>query len=459
MANKKEARSGANGTGVEGTILSDVQGKLPEFPGEIPDNFSLSDWQPVPERPDSGSPPSAKGNGQALINRIEHYFRGRFSFRYNEVKNTVEVCADGRNAWRDLDERQAKRLEADLLRSGFTGVEHTLNVFLANAPEFDPIGEYLNALPAWDGKTDHVSALSGFVEIEAARREWFDRMFKKHLVRALACATGRIPFNKQCFVLVSGQNDGKTSFLRFLCPPAWKEYYTEDIDFENKDGLIALARNIVINLDELRNLSRQDINKVKSYLTKDTIKARLPFDRRETKLRRHASFFGSTNNAEFLTDETGNVRWLVFEINGIRHDNGGAEGYGANVDINQVYAQCFALLNSGFEYQLTREEIEESERNNKVHMKKPIEYELILKFYKASTDKADFQTASDIKRHLEIQTLQKLPNVENIGKALKMLGIERTARKIRGQAVYGYPLKKVEEMDWDSDETENPDST
>jgi predicted P-loop ATPase len=274
-------------------------------------------------------------------------------------------------------------------------------------------------------------------------------MFKKHLVRLLACATGKIAFNKQCLVLVGGQDAGKSTFVRFLCPPAWKEYYTEEIDFDNKDGWFALAQNVFINLDELRNLSRQDINKVKSFISKDHVKGRMPFDRRTTKFKRKATFFGSTNNAEFLTDETGNVRWLVLEILDIQHDNGDAKGYARNVDIDLVYSQAFALMQSGFDCQLTKEEKQQSEAYNQAHTKRPIEYELILKFYEPGDSKADFKTASDIKRYLETRTSQKIASVESIGRALRMLGMERVSKKVLGQTVYGYNLKEeVEEKDW-----------
>lgn len=458
MTNKTKARTAATVTGQNAQNVTDMQGKDKAFPHEFPENFDLNDL-PIADDPpkiEKANPAKKKtgetakkrkDDSEALIIRIGGYLSKRFSFRYNLVKNAVEVQHKGDTKWIEVDERQALRMEAELLRIGFKGIGRTLHVYLSNAPEFNPISDYLKTLPAWDGKTDHIAHLAGFVEIDPERREWFNLMFKKHLVRLLACATGRIPFNKQCFVFVSGQNDGKTSFLRFLCPPEWAEYYSEDIDFENKDGLIALARNIFINLDELRNLSRQDINKVKSYLSKDQIKARLPFDRRDTKLKRHASFFGSTNNAEFLTDETGNVRWLVFEIDGIRHDNGGPQGYNQSVNINDVYAQAYTLLNSDFYYQLTREEIEQSEEYNQAHTVKSVEHDLILKYYDVSEDAGDFKTPTEIKIRLEIQSLNKL-SVVNVGKALKQLRVPRRAKKVKRVTLYGYYLKETEELNF-----------
>jgi predicted P-loop ATPase len=181
----------------------------------------------------------------------------------------------------------------------------------------------------------------------------------------------------------------------------------------------------------------------------------LPFDRRETNLRRVATFFASTNAPEFLTDETGSVRWLVFEVKHIRHDNGGANGYAKQVNIHLVWGQALALLNNGFEYQLTREEIAESERLNMAHTKLPMEYEPILQYYDLSNDPADFKATSDIVRHLTNKVFLKI-TPEGVGRAMRFLQSERVTRKVQMQTVRGYLLKEHEvAKGWDSDEKED----
>lgn len=458
MDKGKDLSASPQDTNQNDSALGGSAAGLPDFP-QLAESVNLND-EPVPAtaEPDKTAAEKkekAKKDKTALIVRIEKFLNRRWKFRYNILKNAIEFSALGKDDWIECDERAARRIEYDLLRAGLAGsVGHCLDVFLANSPDFNPIPAYLQKLPKWDGKTDHINHLADFVEVEPSRREWWRRMFKKHLVRLLACALGRLPFNKHCLTLVSNQNDGKTSFLRFLCPPEWREYYSEDIDFGNKDGLVALARNLFLNLDELKSLSRQDINRVKSFLSQSFIKARLPFDRRETNLRRVSTFFASTNAPEFLSDETGSVRWLVFEVKGIRHDNGGVNGYVQQVDINLVWAQAYALLQDGFEYQLTRDEIAESERRNMAHARLPMEYEAILQYFEISTDPADFKATSDVVRHLSHKTILKI-TPEGVGRAMGFMKIERLSRKVRGQVVRGYLLKENEvAQDWKSDENE-----
>ncbi len=385
--------------------------------------------------------PDAGTDKQPKIKEVAAFINLRYDLRYNVVKNEIEFRRKTSGGWQDCDERAALRFEAELLEAGYSGIGRVLTVFLANVPEHDPVAEYLDRLPPWDGK-EHIQHLASFVLMREARRVWFLKMFKKHLCRLVACASGEVPFNKQIFVFCSNQNDGKTTFTRFLCPEDWKAYFSEEVDFESKDGLIALSRNIFLNLDELRGMSRADINRIKAFTTKEFIKARLPFDRRETRLRRRATFFASTNNSEFLTDETGNVRWLVFEVDGFKHDNGGPDGYGWNVNIQQVYAQVKHLLKTGVEIHLTRDEIEYLEKLNQAHTKKSLEYEAILLHLEPSTEKVDFLTATQIKNILEgAPHFCKISSTESIGKALRQMGVERLKARVDGNAIFGYLLK------------------
>ena len=109
-------------------------------------------------------------------------------------------------------------------------------------------------------------------------------------------------------------------------------YVTENISFD-KDSLISLIENLIINLDELATFSKGEINTLKSILSKTFAKKCHPFERKAKKLPQRASFIGSTNLTEFLNDPTGNVRWIPFEISGIDWRN-----YSKVINIDHVWA-------------------------------------------------------------------------------------------------------------------------
>jgi len=161
----------------------------------------------------------------------------------------------------------------------------------------------------------------------------------------------------------------------------------------------------------------------------------------------------STNSSEFLTDETGNVRWLVFRINGVYHDNGSNRGYNKNIDIDLVYSQVYALLKSGFNFKLTPEEISKSELNNRGFKVTTTEEELIQDKFKSGNenDFDDFLTATDILKAIENETKDKV-NKRNIGRAMISLGFEITQKyfkerngKICNYQIKGYFVKTIKE--------------
>ena len=295
--------------------------------------------------------------------------------------------------------------------------------------------ETVNQKYQWKtGDFDHIAHLADHVK--AKDQYFFNAQFKKMLVRVVACAIGKIPFNKQCLTFIGKQNDGKTSFVRFLMPLILANYIKENLDFD-KDGRLALCQNLIINLDELASLSKNDINQVKQYFTTDKVKDRKPYGKKPEMFKRTASFFASTNNTEILTDETGNVRWLVFEIDGFNFS------YRQNVDINAVWSQAYSLLMSGFECQMTAEEIAHSERNNQRFKKTYTEFELLQDMFtpaKKGEVNAVFMTSTAIKEELEVGHLNRKLYQNNVTKALRELHFDRVGeyKTTTRNTVYGY---------------------
>lgn len=263
------------------------------------------------------------------------------------------------------------------------------------------------------------------------------------LVRCIACALDDSVFNKQAFILIhENQNSGKSTFCRWLCPPFLKDYIAENINTD-KDSLIALATNFIINMDELATLSKADKNTLKSFLSKDKVNVRMPYDAKTTIKPRRANFIGSTNKDEFLTDETGSVRWLCFELTDrINFD------YSKDIAINDIWRQAYVLYKEDFQYQLTPDEFEENERVNKAYTITTAEMELIPKKFKPATKETHdlFLTASDILKEISKDNYSFKSNNYSIGKALKVLGFPKDSQyskdmnmSIKGYYVFSIP--------------------
>jgi hypothetical protein len=401
-----------------------------------------SNTQPSPSQPPSSKKEEKEKEkitfrGDNKFLKIEHFLEDNYTLRRNIISHDIEYeKTDG--TFEIFNEND---LEIRLLRGGLTGIKEPVSALLgsSNVEDFNPFKHYFENLPNWkESDPDYITQLADHVD--AADQEWFNLQFKKMLVRSIACALGFISFNKQCFTLVGKQNDGKTSFLRFLCPPILSAYIKDNPFFGNKDGLLTLVQNLFINLDELANISKYDINQIKKIFTMDCVKERLPYARKPETFVRRASFLGSTNNGEFLTDPTGNVRWLVFDINGIHHDNGGKNGYNQNINIDKVWSQAYGLLKSGFEYRMTKEDIKKSEENNRNFQVTTLEAELIQeRFIPASKDDKDaiFMMTNEIHKIIDAKTNAKITPL-SIGRAMTELRFKRSQKffkEIEGKIV------------------------
>jgi predicted P-loop ATPase len=145
------------------------------------------------------------------------------------------------------------------------------------------------------------------------------------------------------------------------------------------------------------------------------------------KFKRIANFVGTTNKKEILSDETGNIRWLIMEIMAIRHDDGGPNGY-SKINIDNVWSQAYFLLKEGYPYKLTKENFVDSEANNELFRHVSVEKELLVQYFllpqQNNKEKVKLMTSTNI-----LMTLQKLSTfnnlkLSNLRKALRELGYE-----------------------------------
>ncbi len=367
---------------------------------------------------------------KTIFHITEDYLNIYYKFRYNTIGLDIEICKKGSNNWESLNENN---LYLELQKKGIKISVNNLIAILKSdfVPKYNPLQNYFENLPKWDGKTDYIGNLANYVY--PLDRENFNKHFKKWCVRAVKCALIDRYFNKQAFVLVhKAQNSGKSSFCRFLVPECLSQYLAEDIS-NDKDARILLCKNFIINLDELSSLAKKEINTLKSYFSKDQINERLPYDRKNSILPRICSFIGSTNRDTFLNDDTGSVRWLCFQITGINWN------YRQEFNVDLLWSQAYALANDeSFDAEMTREEIEENEQRNQKYQILSTEQELIASNYKiAKENEGKFVTATDVL--LRLSTLGVRISAVQIGKAFNALGFQRTKHKKK--QTYGYWVK------------------
>lgn len=366
-----------------------------------------------------------------VFHKAEQYLDNNYEIRFNEIALDIE-CKTLNGTWVSCNDSS---LWIELQKSGIKIPQNSLRAILKSdyVRKYNPLKTYFKTLPKWDGVTDHIAQYTNFVKLGSYESsEQFLYHFRKWCVRAVKCAIITSYFNKQAFVLTDdgkGQNIGKSTWIRFLCPSKLSKYIAEDISNNDKDTRIMIGKNFLINMDELAALSKKEINQLKSLFSKDQINDRLPYDSKNTIIPRVASFIGSTNMSTFLHDETGSVRWLCFVIEDIDWR------YKEVFNIDKLWAQAYALSKDDkFIAELSREDIIENEIRNDKFQYLSSERESLIKFIKPSTiSDGVFRTATEITTYLKSHTGLPLNKIQ-IGKALKACRFER--KKLDG--LYGY---------------------
>ena len=365
-----------------------------------------------------------------IFDRIRKYLAKKYQLRFNEIALEFEIKTENGD-WTELN---LNSLYIELTQAGINIAFNKLEILMRShlISIFNPFENYFQNLEKWDGE-NHIQRLISFVK--TTDTEPFQIHFEKWLTRSVFCALKRGYINKQCFVFYNTkQNSGKTSFLRFLIPPSLEKYYTEDIGVD-KDGLIALCKNFIINIDELSVMSKTDVNILKAFISKNTVNARLPYDRKSSLMFRTSSFCGSTNRSDFLTDETGSVRWIIFEVLEIDFN------YSKEININQIWAQAYynAFERKNYNPELTAEDLIENEKRNEKFKQVTLEQEILISHFEKSENKNDFLTATEIMLAMSNALGVRMNNVK-IGKALTALNFERI--KHSKKQVYGYLIKR-----------------
>ena len=235
------------------------------------------------------------------------------------------------------------------------------------APLVHPVRDYINALPPWDGK-DRVSELISHIRAEASvpgqtdeeAQEDLRWAFHKWHCATVGCWLDDHVTNHQVFTVIGKQGIYKTTFFRFLLPPELRAYFWENAHntFTTKDDRLALAENCLVDIEEVEATGQKELSELKSLITTDTIKERRPYARFREAKRRLASLCATGNQQRFLTDETGNRRWLCFKVSHIDDPRTW------NIDYQQLYAQLRDEFRSGFRYWFNTEDEQRVERLN-----------------------------------------------------------------------------------------------
>lgn len=304
---------------------------------------------------------------------------------------------------------------------------------------YNPILEYLRPLQdKWKpGDQDYLLDLARTIEVEGdeSTRSMLDDYFTRWMVGMVHGWIHMKSTHGTILTLIGPQGIGKSSWMRMLLPPELKEYYKEQMRFHHleKDDRIQLAESALINLEEIDAMNEADANQLKALATLAEIRERLPYGKTPVTMPRIATFCATGNRMDFMTDPTGNRRWLAFAVRRFT-----VNPFEYRPDYEHIYAQALFLAQHEPErFVMSQSDIRQLEHHNESFQASSIEAELCGVYVHAPEYDAfgelhsdsRWYTAAEIAGRIQYYQPGARLNNRTIGIVLSKMGIPTRRRK------------------------------
>ena len=377
----------------------------------------------------------------ATVEDIKSFLDGHVSLRFNEITSRVEyeIPADDTDIHRfiPVNDRIVNSLWSQMSTITRVNIQDMYRVIESDyVPVFNPFKEYLNNLvksvqstenqaesPSIEDQ-DYIRELAATIRVKGGEQEQtlWHLYLKKWLVGMVASWISDDVVNNVILVLIGEQGAYKTTWFNYLLPPPLKQYfYTKtNANRMSKDDILTLAQYALVCCEELDTMRPAELNQLKAAVTMPSIDERAAYAHYHEHRKHIASFCGTGNNTQFLSDPTGNRRWLPFEVESIVSPRDHPFHY------EGIYSQALALYESGFQYWFTKEEIQELNRHNRQFETPRLEHELVDLYFRRPTDSelGEFMSVARALQMISNGISQKLSAV-NVGRAFSDLGFKR----------------------------------
>ena len=207
-----------------------------------------------------------------------------------------------------------------------------------------PVREYLTGL-VWDGEA-RLETL--FIDYLGATDCRYTRIVTRAaLIGAVARVMRPGCKHDHMLVLVGPQGCGKSTTLARL----GKEWFSDSLfTVSGKDAFDQLQGHWIIEMGEMAAARKAEIEALKQFISKSTDDYRAAYARRTQEHPRQCAFFGSTNDYEFLRDQTGSRRFWPVTVTAA----GRTEAEKLTPDlVDQIWAEAAAAYRDGEQWYLS----------------------------------------------------------------------------------------------------------
>lgn len=265
-------------------------------------------------------------NTENICRILRHHSLFKGHFRYDTFKNTLEIGEPNPKQialiWRSLEDHDTIEIQTaiSIIFSVFgkVGKEMVLDAIMKVSREntIDSASDYIRALQ-WDN-TPRLDEwlIRTYNTPDTAYYRTVAANWMKGLVRRII-----EPGSKFDYVLVLEGEQGikkstSLSILGNVYPDQPNWHVETTMSTENKDFFMQFQGKAIIEFSEGETLSRTEIKKMKAIITTASDKYRPAYGRLSMDFPRRCVFAMTTNQTEYLKDETGNRRWLPVACDG-----------------------------------------------------------------------------------------------------------------------------------------------
>ena len=337
--------------------------------------------------------------------------------------------------------RHAKRLGIGENKSPRQDIDEFINS--EEVPVYNPIKEYLESLPKWDGQNQVAELFGRIPGVTSEQLNWCSIWLRSAVAHWLQM--DMLHGNEAVPILIGQQGCGKSTFAVRLLPEKLRQYFLDHINFGNKfDSEMALTHNLFVNIDELANMGASQQGKLKQTLSKVRVNGRPIFGKSQDDRLRFASFLATTNDEHPLCDPTGSRRYICLHIPAGEYiDNSSVINY------DQLYAQVmYELCHQQTPYWFTNDEVARIQQKNLPFFKTDDLESMIRNCFRVpegeEEDEGKWMNCSEIFQVLHEHYPMLMSNLSTkirIGQSLKLMGCKMKHTK-KGQAYQLIELKQ-----------------
>ena len=354
------------------------------------------------------------------IDEMTSWLLSHYEFRYNVITDVFEYRktaeegdddevyrTDEKGSFAVIDKYAINSIAIEVQEAGIFVRDHFVERLIKSkyAKPYHPIRSYINKVNGtWDGK----ERISDFLR-RINQSDYCQKMGRIWL-RAMVAQMAGIDANHANSVMLTlvspTQGLHKSTFLRNLLPLELRDYYTDDFSLNQKgNAQRKIVEFAIINDDELDKENPKKMPMMKTLM--QTMKPSFigAYKKNFNRLPRAASFTGTSNSRELLTDRTGSRRFLILEpdsmidVEGIEHD--------------QIYAQLLQEIEQGEPYYFSKADEQEMQVHNEpYYVKTDLERSITSRFriFEAGEEAIKMSASTVLGKLKE----QKVKGIENI---------------------------------------------